>query len=313
MIRFIKRHAALFGVTGLIIFFLILGCFFNEDFRTWSNVQNIVEQSAALAFVSLGQTVVILTRGIDLSIDSQIALIATLSSGVIDGQPDRVVPVVVGALLLGTLIGVLNGALIVAFRVHALIVTIGMASILQGAVLLYALSPVGSVPGGYDFFAYGRVLGVPVGMAVALLCFIIVGLGLRYTRLGRQIYAYGGDPHAAELVGLSAARINLVTYGLAGFLAAVTAVYLVSRLGVGNPVADGGFNLGSITAAVVGGTMLTGGRGGVIGTLLGVLMVQLLNNLLNFLDVSTFYQWMLQGAMVIVAVSAYVEPRRASA
>ena len=188
-----------------------------------------------------------------------------------------------------------------------------MAAVLQGLALLYTLTPVGGIPDGYDFFAYGRVLGVPVGMALAVVLFAVVGFVLAYTRLGRQIFAFGGDPHAATMVGLPTTRVILFTYCLMGFLTAITSVFLVSRLGVGNPVADGGFNLGSITAVVIGGTMLTGGRGSVLGTLLGVFMVQLLNNLLNFLDVSTFYQWMIQGAVVIAAVSLFVERRRTTA
>jgi ribose/xylose/arabinose/galactoside ABC-type transport system permease subunit len=187
-----------------------------------------------------------------------------------------------------------------------------MAAILQGLALLYTLTPVG-IPDGYDFFGYGRVLGVPVGTALAVVLFAIVGFALTYTRLGRQIYAFGGDPRAATMAGLPTTRVILFTYCMMGFLTAVTAVFLVSRLGVGNPVADGGFNPGSITAVVIGGTMLAGGRGSVLGTLLGVFMVQLLNNLLNFLDVSTFYQWMIQGAIVILAVSLYIERRRTRA
>ena len=168
-----------------------------------------------------------------------------------------------------------------------------MAAIQQGLALLYTLTPVGGIPDGYDFFGYGRVVGVPVGTALAVVLFAVVGFVLTYTRLGRQMVAFGGDQRAATMAGLPTTRVILFTYCLMGFLTAITAIFLVSWLGVGNPVADGGFNLGSITAVVIGGTMLTGGRGSALGTLLGVFMVQLLNNLLNFLDVSTFYQWMI--------------------
>jgi ribose transport system permease protein len=313
MIGYFRRNPALLGVLGLIVLLTVIGCVFSPDFRSVQNFQNVFEQSAPLAFTALGQTVVIITRGIDLSIDAQIALLSSLASGIVDSDPQRALPVVLGILALGAIIGLITGGLIIALRIHALIVTLGMAAILQGLALLYTLSPVGGIPDGYDFFGYGRVLGVPVGMALAVALFAVVGFVLTYTRLGRQIYAFGGDPHAATMVGLPTTRVILFTYGLMGFLTAVTSVFLVSRLGVGNPVADGGFNLGSITAVVIGGTMLTGGRGSVLGTLFGVLMVQLLNNLLNFLDVSTFYQWMIQGTIVIVAVSLYVERRRTRA
>ena len=308
-----RINPAIAAVAVIIIVLLATGFVLSDRFRTVSNLQNILEQSAPLAFVALGQTMVILAGGIDLSLDGQVALISTLASGLIDGQPDRVLPVVAGGLLLGTAIGLANGALVLLLRVHPLIVTLGVTAILQGCTLLYTLTPVGSVPPDFDVFAYGRVLGMPIGISLAVACFAVAGVVLHRTRLGRQVYAFGGDPHAAALVGVPVPRVILFCYGVSGFLAAITAVFLVSRLGVGSPVADQGFNLASITPVVVGGTLLTGGRGGVLGTLLGVVMVQLLNNLLNFLDVSTFYQWMIQGIIVIVAVSVYVERRRAVA
>jgi ribose transport system permease protein len=308
-----RINPAIAAVAVIIIVLLATGFVLSDRFRTVSNLQNILEQSAPLAFVALGQTLVILAGGIDLSLDGQVALISTLASGLIDGQPDRVLPVVAGALLLGAAIGLANGALVLLLRVHPLIVTLGVAAILQGCTLLYTLTPVGSVPPDFDVFAYGRVLGVPIGIGLAVACFAAAGVVLHRTRLGRQVYAFGGDPHAAALVGVPVPRVILFCYGVSGVLAATTAIFLVSRLGVGSPVADQGFNLASITPVVVGGTLLTGGRGGVLGTLLGVVMVQLLNNLLNFLDVSTFYQWMIQGIIVIVAVSVHVERRRVAA
>jgi ribose transport system permease protein len=308
-----RINPAIAAVAVIIIVLLATGFVLSDRFRTVSNLQNILEQSAPLAFVALGQTLVILAGGIDLSLDGQVALISTLASGLIDGQPDRVLPVVAGALLLGAAIGLANGALVLLLRVHPLIVTLGVAAILQGCTLLYTLTPVGSVPPDFDVFAYGRVLGVPIGIGLAVACFAAAGVLLHRTRLGRQVYAFGGDPHAAALVGVPVPRVILFCYGVSGVLAAITAIFLVSRLGVGSPVADQGFNLASITPVVVGGTLLTGGRGGVLGTLLGVVMVQLLNNLLNFLDVSTFYQWMIQGIIVIVAVSVHVERRRVAA
>ena len=213
------------------------------------------------------------------------------------------VPVVAAVLLIGTLIGALNGALTVLLRVHPLIVTIGMASVLQGAGLLYSLNPPGSVPPEFEGFAYGRVAGVPVAGAIMLGLFLAVGIFLRSTRLGRQIYAVGGDPFAARLIGIPHDKVIIVAYALSGLFAALTAVYLVSRLGIGDPWAGQGWALRSITPVVVGGTILAGGRGGVTGTLLGVFLISLLNNLLNYLDVSTYYQWIIQGLIIIVAVS----------
>jgi ribose transport system permease protein len=287
-----------------------VGMSFSDRFGTLRNLTNIFEQSAGLGFVSLGQTLVILTGGIDLSIDGIVTIAAMLTSGLIDGEPARVGPVIAGVLVVGALIGAVNGVLIVALRVHPLIVTIGMASMLQGAALLYSLSPPGSVPLEFERFAYGRMAGVPASGVIMLALFLLVGVFLRYTGLGREIYAVGGDPFAARLIGVSYSRVIIVAYALSGLFAALTAIYLVSRLGIGDPWAGQGWALRSITPVVVGGTILAGGRGGVIGTLFGVFLISLLNNLMNYLDVSTYYQWIIQGLIIIIAVSVYVERRR---
>jgi len=306
-----RINPSILAVLAMIAVLLLVGFVFSDRFRTVTNLKNIYEQSATLCFVALGQTVVILTGGIDLSFDGHVALTSTLMSGLIDSKPERVLPVVAGILALGVAIGVVNGLLILLLRVHPLIITLGTGAALQGCAFLYSLMPVGGVPDGFDFFAFGKIGGMPFGTSLAILAFALVGGILHFTRLGRQIYAFGGDQNATKLVGISTNRIVLFVYGLSGLMVAITAVHSVSRLGVGNPVAtDQGLNLASITPVVVGGTMLTGGRGGVLGTLLGVFMVQLLNNLLNFMDVSTFYQWMIQGMIVIIAVSSYVERRR---
>jgi ribose transport system permease protein len=175
------------------------------------------------------------------------------------------------------------------------------------------LMPIGGMPDGFDVLAFGRVFGIPIGATFAVLCFAVVAFVLAYTRPGRQIFAFGGEPTAARLVGVPVRRVVLFVYALSGLLASLTGIYLVSRLGVGNPTGDTNYNLASITPVVLGGTPLTGGRGGVLGTLLGVSLVQTLNNVLNFLDISTFYQWMIQGLIVIAAVSIFIDKRRRAA
>lgn len=295
---------------GVIALLFIVGFLVSENFRTVDNAVDIYEQTTGLAFVALGQTVVILSGGIDLSLDATIALTSSLLSGAVNGRADLVAPMIAAVLAIGLAIGLVNGALILLLRVHPLIVTLAVAAIVQGAALLYTLMPIGGMPEGFDLFAFGRPFGIPFGATFAVLCFAIVGFVLGYTRPGRQIFAFGGEPGAARLVGVPVNRVVLFVYGLSGLLASLTAIYLVSRLGIGNPTGDTNFNLASITPVVLGGTPLTGGRGGVLGTLLGVFLVQTLNNVLNFLDISTFYQWMIQGLIVIAAVSIFIDKRR---
>jgi ribose transport system permease protein len=298
---------------GVIALLFVIGVAVSESFRTLDNTVNIFEQTTGLAFVALGQTVVILSGGIDLSLDANIALTSSLLSGVVNGNTDVAAPMVAAVLAIGLAIGLVNGALILLLRVHPLIVTLAVAAVVQGITLLYTLMPIGGMPEGFDLLAFGRVFGIPIGATFAVFCFAVVAFVLAYTRPGRQIFALGGEPAAARLVGLPVRRVILFVYGLSGLLSALTGIYLVSRLGVGNPTGDTNYNLASITPVVLGGTPLTGGRGGVLGTLLGVWLVQTLNNVLNFLDISTFYQWMIQGLIVIATVSIFIDKRRRAA
>ena len=298
---------------GVIVLLFVIGFAVSENFRTPDNAVNIFEQTTGLAFVALGQTVVILSGGIDLSLDANIALTSSLLSGVVNGRADLAAPMIAAVLAIGLTIGLVNGALILLLRVHPLIVTLAVAAVVQGITLLYTLMPIGGMPDGFDVLAFGRVFGIPIGATFAVLCFAVVAFVLAYTRPGRQIFALGGEPAAARLVGVPVRRVVLFVYALSGLLASLTGIYLVSRLGVGNPTGDTNYNLASITPVVLGGTPLTGGRGGVLGTLLGVSLVQTLNNVLNFLDISTFYQWMIQGLIVIAAVSIFIDKRRRAA
>jgi ribose transport system permease protein len=297
-------------VTGLLVLLIAVGFVASPRFGTVNNFLNIFQQSAALGFVSLGQTVVVLTAGIDLSVGAMVSLTSNFTSGWIDGDPNMVFPVVVGVIVLGAAIGVVNGALSHYLRVHPLIITLGMAAILQGSTLLYSLAPVGKVTDDFEAFAYGRVFGLSYGGLAMLVLFALAGVFLHRTRTGNAIYAVGGDARSARLLGVSVARTMMLAYGISGACAALTGVYLVSRMGSGDPWRGEGFDLASITPVVVGGTVLSGGRGGPLGTLLGVYLISLLNNILNFLDVSTFYQWIVQGLIIIIAVAIHVDKGR---
>ncbi len=182
---------------------------------------------------------------------------------------------------------------------------------LQGLALLYRNQPGGSAPDAFQDLAFARIGGIPFTTLLLAGAFAAAFLFLGHTRPGRDIYAVGDDAAAARLSGIGAGRALLVVYAVSGCLAAVTGAFLVSRTGVGDPRAGVGLELASITPVVVGGTVLSGGRGGVVGTLLGVLLLTLLNNLLNFLDVSSYVQWIVQGVIVLAAVSASSKGREA--
>jgi ribose transport system permease protein len=308
--RWLRHHASLLVVVALIAAVCLVGAVMTDRFFSLNNLINVYEQSTDLALVSIGQTLAILTGGIDLSVGSLISLTSCLTSGLINGDPDRVIPVVAAVLALGTLVGVLNAIIVIGLRVHPLIVTLGMGAILQGVTLLYAMGPVGKVPPTFNFLAYGRVAGLPLGATIAVALCFLMALFLHYVPLGRHIYAVGDDDNAARLAGLPRHRVLMLVYGCSGFGCAATGLYLVARFGVGQPYTGVNYTLASITPVILGGTALSGGRGGVIGTLLGAYLISLVNNLLNFMDVSKHYQLVAQALIIILAVSIYVERRR---
>jgi ribose transport system permease protein len=305
-----KRRGGLLTVIGLILILTLFGAVVSDKFGTYSNAVNILEQSTPLAIVSLGQTLVIITGGIDLSIGSMVSLASVLLSGITDGDPMMMYVAIATILALGILVGFVNAGASIYLRVHPLIVTLGTGAILQGITLLYTQTPIGKMPKGFDELAYGRLLGLPLGAVFTIIAFALTAVFLRKVPLGRYIYATGDDAVGAQLMGLPRRKVLFVAYGFCGLMASVAAVFLVARLGAGQPYTGQNFTLTSITPVVVGGTLLSGGRGGVIGTLMGVYLVSLLNNLLNFLSLSTHYQLIVQGLIVIIAVSVYVENKR---
>lgn len=305
-----KRRGGLLTVIALILVLTIFGMIVSDRFGTTSNAVNILEQSTALALVSLGQTLVIITGGIDLSVGSMVSLASVLLSGITNGDP-VMMWVAIGAILaLGIVVGLINAGASIYLGVHPLVVTLGMGAILQGVTLLYTQAPIGKMPKGFDELAYGRILGLPIGAVFTIAAFVLTAIFLRKVPLGRYIYATGDDATGAALMGLPRRKVLFVVYAFCGLMASVAAIFLVARLGSGQPYTGQNYTLTSITPVVVGGTLLSGGRGGVMGTLMGVYLVSLLNNLLNFLDLSTHYQLIVQGLIVIIAVSVYVENRK---
>ena len=172
--RWIQNNASLFGVTVLIVAVCVVGGLMTDRFFSFGNIVNVYEQSTDLALVSIGQTLTILTGGIDLSVGSLISLTSCLTSGLINGDPGRVIPVAAAVLALGTLVGVLNAGLVISLRVHPLIVTLGMGAILQGVTLFYAMGPVGKVPRDFTFLAYGRIAGLPLGATIAVVFCVLI-------------------------------------------------------------------------------------------------------------------------------------------
>ncbi|GLU30030.1 ABC transporter permease [Brucella sp. NBRC 12950] len=286
------------------------GLTMSDRFGTFRNFANLLEQSAPLGILALGQMLVVLAGGIDLSIGAIVTASAVVIATFCKAYPELAPLIIVATLFLGILLGAINGFIINQTGVHPLIVTLGTSSAINGLVLLYTMRPVGSVPIWLEDFTYGATLGVPNVAIVMFVVFIAVAIFLRRTATGHAVYAVGGNDVAATAAGLSVKRITLLVYSASGFLAALAGVYFASRTGTGDPRVGDAMTLASITPVVVGGTVLGGGVGGVFGTFVGVALVSVLGNVLNYMNVSTFVQWVIQGIVILAAVSLYVDRNR---
>ncbi len=305
VLALMQEHSNLVAISGALAALLIFSISVSEPFRSLYNLMNILRQGMALGLVSIGQTLVLLAGGIDLSVGSVITLTNLFSAGLMDGSNVLIFPVILFCLALGAGIGLANGALVVYLRIPAFVATLGTMIIGRGLALIYARGPVGSVSRAYRWIADGSIGPIP---APAFIWATVLALGiifLRSMRSGHYHYAVGGNVDLARLSGIPVKRIQLLAFSLCGTLAAATGLFLSSRMGSGDPTIGPGFELDSITAAIVGGTILGGGRGGLIGTIMGVFLIGVLNNVLNLLDVASWYQQIIKGMILLLAVSIY--------
>lgn len=265
------------------------------------------QRMVALGIVALGQTLAILSGSIDLSVAGVISAGAVVASAVMRGDTAMMVPAVLAVLALSAVIGAVNGVVIARLRVSPLIATLGTGLIVQGILSSEFSDFAGSVPPAFEVVAYGTIGPLP-GSVLALLALTgTVAWLLRETRFGAHLYAVGGNPAGARLAGIRTDRVLVLVHVLCSLCAGLAGLYLASRLRSGAPWIgrDGVYDLESIAVVVIGGTLLAGGRGGVWGTIAGVLLFAVLDASFNMLGVPAFPKQVLRGAIVILAVAAY--------
>lgn len=306
----VRDLIARLGVWVALLVTLVVGIVAVPNFATTANADAVLRQGAVLGVVALGQTFVVLTGGIDLSVGMLMGLVTVLANGIMAGDPGLIPLVVLVALVCGLVTGLANGLGITLARVDPLIVTLAMLSVLQGAIFLYTDRTVGSAPQEFRELAYGSIGPVPVPAIVVLVLAVGCWVVLSRTPFGRYVYAVGSDPLNARRAGIPVDRIRLAAYVTCGLLAAVAGLLLAARLGSGFTGAGAGFELSSIVAVVVGGTALSGGRGGVPGTIAAVLLLTMLATMLNLLGISPFAQRVINGVVIVVAVAVYTSRRR---
>ncbi len=286
----------------------------SNRFLTPENCWNILRQISVNLCLSIGMTLVILSGGIDLSVGAVLALAGAVAAGLLKGGLAlpflglqlnfTVAGAVVAGILTGSAAGWVNGLVITRFRLPPFVATLGMLSIARGLTMLWTGGfPVTALGSGFGFIGTGAVLGMPMPVWIMLALTGIFSVLTRRTRFGRHLYAVGGSERAARLTGLRVNRIKLAVYTLGGALSGVAGLIVTARLDSAQPNAGLGYELDSIAAVVIGGTSLSGGRGSIGGTVLGCLIIGVLNNGLFLLNVSPFWQQVIKGLVILLAVA----------
>ena len=289
-----------------LIFLIVVVSFLNPNFFTVDNILNILRQTSVNAIIAVGMTLVILTAGIDLSVGSVLALCGAFAASMIALE----VPVLIAvptALFAGAALGAISGIIIAKGKVQAFIATLVTMTLLRGVTMVYTDGR--SISTGFtdtaDAFAWfgtGYALGIPVPVWLMVIVFAAAWYLLNHTRFGRYVYALGGNESATRLSGINVDRVKIGVYAICGMLAALAGIIVTSRLSSAQPTAGMGYELDAIAAVVLGGTSLMGGKGRIMGTLIGALIIGFLNNALNLLDVSSYYQMIAKAVVILLAV-----------
>ncbi|MEX9611012.1 ribose ABC transporter permease [Providencia manganoxydans] len=278
----------------------------SPNFFTLNNLFNILQQTSVNAIMAVGMTLVILTSGIDLSVGSLLALTGAVAASMVGADVNAFVAVA-GALALGAAIGACTGVIVAKGKVQAFIATLVMMLLLRGVTRVYTDgSPINTGFSDnadlFGWFGIGRPLGIPTPIWLMIIVFAAAWYLLHHSRLGRYIYALGGNESATRLSGINVDRIKIIVYSLCGLLAALASVIEVARLSSAQPMAGNGYELDAIAAVVLGGTSLAGGKGRIVGTLIGALILGFLNNGLNLLGISSNYQMIVKAVVILLAV-----------
>ena len=293
-----RQLGTLSGLLVLVVALWIL----TPHFLTISNLLNVAEQATIIAIIAVGMTFVIITGGIDLSVGSVLAFSGVVMASSLQSGVPLPFALMIG-LGVGLLCGVVNGLLITIGRLPPFIATLGMMSVARGAALMFTEGrPISGFSEGFRSIATGEILRIPAPVVIMIVVYVIAHFVLKRTKLGRYTYAIGGNEEAALLSGINVRLNKTLVYGIAGLLSGLAAILLTARLNSAQPIAGMSYELDAIAATVIGGTSLLGGEGTISGTLIGALIMAVLRNGLNLLSVSSFFQQVVIGSVIILAV-----------
>jgi inositol transport system permease protein len=301
-----------YGIVLILFAMLVAFSLLSEGFFTTRNLFNIVRQISFMGLIAIGVTMVIITGGIDLGSGSVLALAAVMATSLAQLQTSAtlkfpglevpiIIPVVV-ALGIGAFTGIINGSLIAKFKIPPFIATLGMMTVARGFALIYSNKPLSQLTPEYNFIGQGVLFGVPFPVIILVVVAIAVHIMLNNTPFGRYIYALGGNEQAARISGVNTDRVKIGVYTLAGLLSGLAGLVVSSRVGSGQPGQGVGIELDAIAAAVIGGTSLAGGIGTIWGTIVGALIIGVLDNGLILLNVDQYWITIVKGTIIVVAV-----------
>lgn len=299
-----------YGVAAALILLIIIMSFISPQFRTVSNMLTLLRQAAVNGLLAFGMTLVILTGGIDLSVGSTLGLSGALFAGMVVNMGVSIPIALVLTVAFGMFLGGVSGFLIGKTKLQPFIATLITLTVYRGLTLIYTdgrpISGVASeefVGSGFiEFIGRGAILGIPFPVIILAAAFIVFYILLNKTVLGRQIYAVGSNERAAQLSGINTDRIKYFVYSISGVTSAIAGLILVSRLNSAQPTLGDGYELDAIAATAIGGTSMEGGKGKITGTLLGILIISVLSNGMNILGISSYYQDVVKGVVILLAV-----------
>lgn len=291
-----------YATLAILCLILIVMAFLTDRFFTVKNLSNVGRQISLNAIVSVGMTMVIISGGIDLSVGATIALSSCICASVLTATGNVALAMLAG-ILVGVAVGFFNGFIVAKTGIAPFIITLSSFSICGGITLVYTkASPIPLNHEGFKVIGQGSLSFVPLPTIFMIIIFIIAAFIMTKTKFGRYIYAIGGNEKASVVAGIKVTQVKTLVYVICGVLAAFTGVVYTARLSSGVPALGDGAEMSAITAAVIGGASLSGGRGGIWGTLLGAIIIGVLNNALNLLNVNSYYQDIVTGVVVLLAV-----------
>ena len=300
----LASHIQDFGaLIALVLLVVVIGVI-SPEFRTLSNFLSLLRQSSINGFIAFGMTCVILTGGIDLSVGSVLALSTALCAGFItNGVPVGLAMVL--ALIIGTALGAVSGLLVTKGRLQPFIATLITMTVYRGATMIFMDGkPISNLGDSFTLKVVGKgnFYHIPIPAITFVVMFLIFMFVLEKTTFGRRVYATGSNAQSAKLAGINVNRTKLITYAISGCMSALSGLILLSRLSSAQPTLGSGYELDAIAAVALGGTSMNGGRGRVWGTFVGILIIAVLNNGLNILGVSSYYQDVVKGIVILIAV-----------